>query len=50
MELKEPVTAEKSRNYSAVLVDANGIMHFWLPNGKYEGYCRSHIGEKKCTH
>lgn len=40
MELKEPVKAKQSENYLAVLEDADGVEHFWLPNGKYDGYSR----------
>ena len=36
--LKEPVVAIESINYLAVLLDANGTRHYWLPDGKYDGY------------
>ena len=39
LKLKEPVTAKYSENYLAVLEDANGVTHFWLHGGKYDGNC-----------
>ena len=42
MELKEPVKVKESDLYSVVLEDADGITHFWLPNGDYDGYCAPH--------
>ncbi len=36
--LKEPVKLKPSENYGAVLEDADGIYHFWLKNGTYDGY------------
>lgn len=40
MELKEPTKRIKSDYYSAVIEDADGIRHYWLPNGEYDGYDR----------
>lgn len=40
IQLKEPVRAEKSENYLAVLVDADDVRHYWLPDGTYDGYDR----------
>ena len=42
MELKEPVKAKRSVYYRAILEDADGVLHFWLRNGTYDGYCRPH--------
>ena len=42
MDIKEPVKAQESDLYSAVLEGADGIVHFWLPNGDYDGYCVPH--------
>lgn len=39
--LKEPVKAKPSGNYLAVIEDADGVVHFWLPDGTYDGYCRA---------
>lgn len=38
--LKEPVRGIESERYSVVLEDADGVTHFWLPNGEYDGYSR----------
>ncbi len=38
IEMKEPVKAIPSEQYSTVLQDANGVCHFWLPDGTYDGY------------
>ena len=38
LELKEPVVAEKSDSYLAVLKDADGTYHYWMPDGTYDGY------------
>lgn len=40
MKLKQPVKAKISERYSAVLEDADGVTHYWLPNGDYDGYDR----------
>ena len=40
LNLKEPVKAQASENYLAVIEDADGVTHYWLPNGMYDGYCR----------
>ena len=47
MNLREPVKAKQSDNYLAVLEDTNGTVHFWLPDGTYDGYCRSCTDEKE---
>jgi len=41
IKLKEPVVAKESQAYLAVLEDADGVTHFWLPDGKYDGHSRS---------
>jgi len=38
MELKEPTKAKKSDNYAAVIQDNDGVIHYWLPNGEYDGH------------
>lgn len=38
--LKEPVKACPSKGYLAVLEDADGVTHFWLPDGTYDGHDR----------
>ena len=38
IKLKEPVKAVKSKHYLAVIKDADGTYHYWLPDGKYDGY------------
>lgn len=45
--LKEPVVAKKSEQYLAVLVDADGVEHFWLPDGTYDGNCGPCTAEAK---
>lgn len=37
--------AIKSERYLAVLVDAKGVRHYWLPNGQYDGYDRDSQGK-----
>ncbi len=37
--LKEPVKSRPSKEYGVVLVDADGVEHFWLPDGTYDGHC-----------
>lgn len=41
LNLKEPVKARVSDNYLAVIEDADGVVHYWLPNGTYDGYDRT---------
>ena len=38
--LKEPVKAlnPKTEGYSTILEDADGVVHFWLKDGTYDGY------------
>jgi len=38
LKLREPITAIHSDEYLAVLVDANGVRHYWAPDGLYDGY------------
>lgn len=38
--LKTPVKLTPSKNYGAVLKDADGTCHFWFKNGEYDGYDR----------
>ncbi len=40
LQLREPIKAKKSERYLAILVDADGVQHYWLPSGEYDGYCR----------
>jgi len=39
-EIKAPIKVVPSDLYSLVIIDANGIHHFWLPDGQYDGYSR----------
>lgn len=47
LKLKEPVKAVKPKTtgYLAILEDADGVAHFWLANGEYDGY--DHPGGSK---
>lgn len=46
--LAEPVKAvEHTESYSVVLEDADGVRHYWLPNGDYDGYDRD-CNTKSC--
>ena len=38
IKLKMPVKARKSDNYLVVLEDADGVIHYWSPDGNYDGY------------
>jgi len=49
MNLKEPVTLEKSKLYGAVLIDADGNRYFWKRDGSYDGYCKECNNIKKET-
>lgn len=44
--LKEPVKAIKSEKYLVVLRDADGVEHYWLPSGEYDGYDRKNMKKK----
>lgn len=46
IKLKEPTKAEKSKYYLAVIKDADGTYHYWLPDGSYDGYCKK---VKRCS-
>jgi len=37
IQLQAPIKVMPSAFYSLVVEDANGVTHFWLPNGKYDG-------------
>jgi len=38
--LKQPITIEASAFYLLVIKDADGVNHFWNPDGSYDGHCR----------
>ena len=38
--LKLPFKVIPNELYSLVIEDADGVMHFWLKNGDYDGYDR----------
>ena len=49
MNLKEPIKVVKSEHYLLVIEDADGVEHFWLPDGTYDGYCRPCSKKEKAT-
>lgn len=47
---KYPIKVRKSDLYLLVIEiqDKNKTTHFWLPNGRYDGYCRVTKTEGSC--
>ena len=40
LEIQDPIKVIPSELYSLVIKDGNGVNHFWLPNGDYDGHSR----------
>ena len=37
-QLQAPIKVIPSELYALILEDANGVTHFWLPDGTYDGW------------